>query len=71
MDTLSAGRMSGQAADHQPAHLRRVMREYMGFFNTARPHQGLEQQIPVPGITHNNTGSVRCHTVLGRIIHDY
>ena len=30
------------------AHLRRVMREYMAFFNTARPHQGLEQQLPVP-----------------------
>jgi putative transposase len=25
-----------------PAHLRRVMREYTAFFNTARPHQGLE-----------------------------
>jgi putative transposase len=30
------------------AHLRRVMREYIAFFNTARPHQGINQQIPVP-----------------------
>jgi putative transposase len=30
------------------AHLRRVMREYVAFFNTARPHQGINQQIPVP-----------------------
>ena len=28
-------------------HLRRVMRDYVEFFNTARPHQGLKQQIPV------------------------
>jgi putative transposase len=53
------------------AHLRRVMREYITFFNTARPHQGLEQQIPVSKITHENTGPVRCRTVLGGIIHDY
>ena len=53
------------------AHLRRVMREYISFFNTARPHQGLEQQIPVSKITHENTGPVRCRTVLGGIIHDY
>ena len=53
------------------AHLRRVMREYVAFFNTARPHQGLEQQIPVSTITHENTGPVRCRAVLGGIIHDY
>jgi putative transposase len=53
------------------AHLRRVIREYMAFFNTARPHQGLEQQIPVPRITYENTGPVRCRPVLGGIINDY
>jgi transposase InsO family protein len=53
------------------AHLGRVMREYMAFFNTARPHQGLVQQIPVPRITRDNTGLVRCRAVLGGIIHDY
>lgn len=53
------------------AYLQRVMREYMAFFNTARPHQGLAQQIPVPGITHDNTGPVRCRAMLGGIIHDY
>jgi putative transposase len=30
------------------AHLRSVMREYVGFFNTTRPHQGINQQIPAP-----------------------
>jgi hypothetical protein len=39
--------------------------------NTARLHQGLDQQIPVPKMTHGNTGPVRCRAVLGGIIHDY
>ncbi len=47
------------------------MREYMEFFNTARPHQGLEQQIPVPKMAHETTGPVRCRKVLGGVIHDY
>ena len=53
------------------AHLRRVMLEYIEFFNTARPHQGLDQQIPVPTIVRETTGPVRCRKVLGGIIHDY
>ncbi len=28
------------------AHLRRVLREYVAYFNTARPHQGIGQAIP-------------------------
>lgn len=53
------------------AHLRRVMGEYIAFFNTARPHQGLDQQIPVPMSGHEHTGPVRARAVLGGIIHDY
>jgi transposase InsO family protein len=30
------------------AHLRRVLREYVAYFNTMRPHQGLQQRIPDP-----------------------
>ncbi len=29
------------------AHLRRVLREYVTYYNHARPHQGLEQRCPV------------------------
>jgi putative transposase len=29
-------------------HVRRVIREYCAFFNHARPHQGIGQQIPIP-----------------------
>jgi putative transposase len=53
------------------AHLRRVMREYIVFFNTARPHQGLAQQIPIPKTSDQGQGPVRCRNVLGGIIHDY
>lgn len=53
------------------AHLRRVMREYVAFFNTARPHQGIEQRIPIPQTSHHVDGPVRCRNVLGGIIHDY
>jgi hypothetical protein len=28
-------------------HLRRVMTEYVTYFNHARPHQGINQQCPV------------------------
>jgi putative transposase len=53
------------------APLRRVMREYAEFFNTARPHQGLDQQIPIPKTSSQGKGQVRCRNVLGGIIHDY
>ena len=53
------------------AHLRRVLREYSEFFNTARPHQGLDQQIPNPKISHETSGPVRCRHVLGGILHNY
>jgi putative transposase len=53
------------------AHLRRVMREFVAYHNTARPHQGIDQQIPVPRSAPIGTGPLRCRNVLGGIIHDY
>jgi putative transposase len=35
-------------------HLRRVMMDYVRYYNTARPHQGIGQQIPIP--SNNSTG---------------
>ena len=52
-------------------HLRRVMREYIAYHNTARPHQGLEQRIPIPRSISEATGPVRYRKVLGGILHDY
>jgi transposase InsO family protein len=57
------------------AHLRRVLREYVVYFNTARPHQGLEQRIPDPGAAHARRagagGPVRAVPVLGGLHHTY
>ncbi len=53
------------------AHLRRVLNEYIAYYNTARPHQGLEQHMPIPGPVPARTGVVCCHPVLGGILHDY
>ena len=50
-------------------HLCRTMREYTQYYNRARPHQGFNQQIPIP--TPEAKGRVYCRDVLGGIIHDY
>ena len=56
-------------------HVRRVIREYCEFFNQARPHQGLDQQIPTPsGITYfpkHERREVIGRPVLGGLHHDY
>jgi putative transposase len=31
------------------AHLRAVLAEYQEHYNTARPHQGIDQRVPDPG----------------------
>ena len=51
-------------------HLRRVLTEYLGYYNTRRPHQGLDQDSPL-GLTVSTEGSIRYRNVLGGIIRDY
>jgi transposase InsO family protein len=53
------------------SHLRRVLREYVGYYNGARPHQGLQQKAPIPLPPPPTQGPIHCHDVLGGIIHDY
>ncbi|HEC60794.1 MAG TPA: hypothetical protein ENI27_00905 [bacterium] len=52
------------------AHLRRVLIEYIDYYNTARPHQGINQQSPIP-YSLPSSGTIQCRNVLGGIIHDY
>jgi hypothetical protein len=52
-------------------HMRRVLCEYIAFYNSARPHQALAQQTPLPGATPIADGAVRCRPVLGGIQNDY
>ena len=53
------------------AHLRRVLTEYVSYFNNARPHQGLGQRCPIPIERGLSKGAVKRHDVLGGIIHNY
>lgn len=52
-------------------HLGRVLKEYAGYNNHSRPHQGLGQHFPISGPSRNKEGPIRRRDVLGGIIHDY
>jgi transposase InsO family protein len=68
------GSMRRECLDHLlilgEAQLRRVVREYVAYFNAARPHQGLQQQIPEPPEEAvQRIGPVRATPVLGGLHH--
>ena len=56
-------------------HLRRVLREYVVYFNQDRPHQGLRQHIPgdaaASPVYVGGPGNVRALPVLGGLHHAY
>jgi len=52
-------------------HLRRVLTEYVAYYNHRRPHQGLDQRCPVPAASAPSGGVVERHDVLGGLVHDY
>jgi putative transposase len=52
-------------------HLRRVVREYIRYYNGARPHQGIDQQIPNDSQCLNKDGQIVTSPVLGGLHHDY
>jgi transposase InsO family protein len=51
-------------------HLRRVLAEYVAHYNRARPHQGRDQQTPIPHVPTGPHGAVRRRDVLGGLIHE-
>jgi transposase InsO family protein len=53
------------------SQLRSVMSEYVDYYNTARPHQGIDLQTPICQTMQSREGSIQCRNVLGGIIHDY
>ena len=52
-------------------HLERVLDEYIRHYNQARPHRGLELEIPVPPAEVATIGEIRRHDVLSGLIHEY
>jgi putative transposase len=55
--------------------LYRLLKAYVVYFNQARPHQGMHQQIPVPSVPsvpeHDSSDKVISVPVLGGLHHDY
>jgi hypothetical protein len=47
------------------------LREYADYYNRRRPHQGLQQQAPIPFPQSSGEGPIHCRDVLGGILHDY
>jgi putative transposase len=56
-------------------HLERVLREYVAYYNTHRPHRSLEQQPPLvetdPVSGHDHAWHVRRRDRLGGLLHEY
>ena len=53
------------------SHLRRVLTEYVEYYNSRRPHQGLNQQSPIPSPPPEPSGAIQRRKILGGIINDY
>ena len=57
------------------AHLRRLLRDYMAFFDGARPRQGVQQRIPDgpegPVFRPETGGTIQAIPVLGGLHHTY
>ena len=56
------------------AHLRRVLKEYVQYFNHSRPHQGIDQRVPELGENGDGSGTaaqVIAFPLLGGLHHTY
>jgi len=73
------GSVRRECLDHillvSEAHLRRVLNEYVRYFNHSRPHQGLRQCVPEPGehgeASVGTAAAVTAFPVLGGLHHTY
>ncbi len=59
-----------------PRHLERVLTEYLRHYNTARPHRGVDLQVPVPATQPPSAEvkelrRVERTDILGGLIHEY
>jgi len=47
-----------------------ILKEYVEYYNTKRPHQGIEQRVP-KGYTIRNCGKIKSRPVLFGLTHEY
>jgi putative transposase len=52
-------------------HIQGILEEYIAFYNTQRPHQGIRQQIPKPGEAQRTARPICKTPVLGGLHHHY
>lgn len=52
-------------------HLHSVLTEYVNYYNSERPHQGIDQKTPILRLPDNRDGPIQRKDVLGGIIHTY
>ncbi len=52
-------------------HLRRVLTAYVDYYNHARPHQGIDQQCPMPVESSVRDGPIERPDLLGGMLRDY
>jgi transposase InsO family protein len=52
-------------------HLHRVLIAYVDYYNHARPHQGIDQQCPIPLQHTPREGPMERRDRLGGVLHDY
>jgi len=52
-------------------HFRAVMTEYVDHYNRARPHRGLELDVPLPSSTPIASGPVTRVSRLGGLLNEY
>ena len=73
------GSVRRECLDHllilQEKQLQRVLNAYVAYFNRARPHQGIKQQIPEPPLKplppDPTSGKILSFPVLGGLHHNY
>jgi putative transposase len=72
------GSLRRECLDHMlvigELQLIRILKEYVSYFNEARPHQGIAQQIPKPMVSpagEPKDGKVIGFPVLNGLHHDY
>lgn len=75
------GSLRRECLDHilllSEKHLQRVVKEYVKYYNLARPHQGISQavpesaQLPIQQAPPSDAGKVISFPVLSGLHHDY